>query len=308
MLNFYKKAISEKELYKYKSLDIKSLFTNEKELDLEAPKSKEETNINKKNNETVYITETSNSKIIDINITDSENVNVLYHGQQKENRTTQYINLNVKNSKKINIIFLNKNINSINVKKVNSVIQKSNNIFYYYFSYNINSYCLYEQENNIDKNSSYEENSIIHLKEKSILSRINKTPILDENISFIENNDTFQDRETTFSWNSIVYISKNANNIFTKQISKTVNDGKCKTYGRPQLFIERSNVDCAHGFTKGGYNKEQINYLNSKGIENKKAKKILNQSKITKLIYKINEKSIFNILTEFYIKEGEMYA
>lgn len=58
---------------------------------------------------------------------------------------------------------------------------------------------------------------------------------------------------------------------------------------RPFLEIEANDVRCTHGSTTGGLDKEQLYYLEARGIERKKAEKLLIEGFIEEVFIKIRE-------------------
>ena len=75
----------------------------------------------------------------------------------------------------------------------------------------------------------------------------------------------------------------------------------------PQLEIGNCDVKCTHGSTVGQLSLEEIFYLQSRGIEQQKAKTLLARAFCEDVIVKIQNPSLKNLsaklLAQFYLEE-----
>ena len=76
-------------------------------------------------------------------------------------------------------------------------------------------------------------------------------------------------------------IELDAEDANAKQIAKHLTDGKqSQTFIKPLLFIFNKNVSCQHGVAVGAIEKGQLDYLQTRGLNEKQAKTILLQSNV----------------------------
>lgn len=76
-------------------------------------------------------------------------------------------------------------------------------------------------------------------------------------------------------------IELEAEDANAKQIAKHLTDGKqSQTFIKPLLFIFNKNVSCQHGVAVGAIDKGQLDYLQTRGLNEEQAKTILLQSNV----------------------------
>lgn len=84
------------------------------------------------------------------------------------------------------------------------------------------------------------------------------------------------DDEAISSFKGVIVIDKDATDVESYMNNKNLLLSKtAKAYSKPQLNIENNKVACSHGSSTGALDKEQMFYLQSRGITEAKAKDIL---------------------------------
>ena len=131
--------------------------------------------------------------------------------------------------------------------------------------------CLANLNQNVDN-----QTTVNHVKPNSISKELYKNILNDKaNVAF----------------NGKIYVKKNAKKTNAFQLNKNIilsNEATVKT--KPQLEIITDDVKCSHGATIEKINQKQLFYLKSRGIEEKKSKKILIKAFIEEIIEKIKKK------------------
>jgi Fe-S cluster assembly protein SufD len=88
-----------------------------------------------------------------------------------------------------------------------------------------------------------------------------------------------------------VYVARDAQNTDASQSNKNLLlTDNAKAYSRPQLEIYADDVSCAHGSTTGQIDKEELFYLKSRGIPERRAKTMLMTAFIEDVLNKIEIK------------------
>jgi len=94
-----------------------------------------------------------------------------------------------------------------------------------------------------------------------------------------------------------VHVFKGADKIKATQISKNLILSKnARSYSSPQLEIYEDNIKCNHGSTVGNLNSKNIFYLESRGISNDLAKKMLVLAFAQNIFNNIDNKYIASLL------------
>lgn len=99
------------------------------------------------------------------------------------------------------------------------------------------------------------------------------------------------------------YVDKNSKNCSCIQDSKIIEEVHSKSQIKPNLYIENYDVEAAHSAYIGPFQKEEIFYLESRGIRNKKATELLvrahllgklklDEEKKSNLIQRIEKQSV----------------
>ncbi len=97
------------------------------------------------------------------------------------------------------------------------------------------------------------------------------------------------DNEATAVFNGKIYVWKDAQQTSAYQSNKNIlmsNDATINS--KPQLEIFADDVKCSHGATCGNLDKEQLYYLLSRGISEKKAKALLLNAFASEIVEKIS--------------------
>lgn len=80
------------------------------------------------------------------------------------------------------------------------------------------------------------------------------------------------------SYDGEVTAKKNCSLVNSSQLINTILDDDAKISVKPNLKIYHDNVECSHGNTCGSFDSEELFYLQSRGLSEKKAKNILTKS------------------------------
>jgi len=93
-----------------------------------------------------------------------------------------------------------------------------------------------------------------------------------------------------FLYEGLITIAKNAqqSNAYQKNQNLLLSKG-AYVDSRPFLEIEANDVRCTHGSTTGRIDKEQLNYLNIRGISNENAQKLIVDGFIEEIFTKVAE-------------------
>lgn len=93
-----------------------------------------------------------------------------------------------------------------------------------------------------------------------------------------------------FLYEGLITIAKNAqqSNAYQKNQNLLLSKGAFVD-SRPFLEIEANDVRCTHGSTTGRIDKEQLYYMNMRGIDNENAQKIIVDGFIEEVFVKIEE-------------------
>ena len=101
------------------------------------------------------------------------------------------------------------------------------------------------------------------------------------------------------SFLALIDIENKIKNSKAEQDCKAILlDEKSSMNAKPEMKIFNNDVVCKHGTTIGSLNKDQIFYLNSRGLSKLKAEKILLQGIISEYIS--DTSPLFNFLPESY--------
>lgn len=96
-----------------------------------------------------------------------------------------------------------------------------------------------------------------------------------------------------------IYIAPNAIKTSGTQLHKALYLGKTATLNcKPELEIYADDVKCSHGASSGELDKEQLFYLQSRGIDKKEALKILTTAHLEELFSLISNPKIKNLFSK----------
>lgn len=96
--------------------------------------------------------------------------------------------------------------------------------------------------------------------------------------------------ESKFLYKGLVRIEKKAQKSHAYQKNQNLlMSSNTFVDSKPYLEILANDVFCTHGSTTGKLNKEEILYLNSRGINTKKAEKLLVNGFINDILYKVKD-------------------
>ena len=106
--------------------------------------------------------------------------------------------------------------------------------------------------------------------------------LIDHAVEDCESNQLFKgvyDDNSTAVFNGKVLVRKDAQrtNAFQSNKNLLLSD-KATINSKPELEIYADDVKCSHGATTGQMNKDELFYLQARGIDKEKAKAILNQA------------------------------
>ena len=222
--------------------------------------------------------------ILDINNNDDIYLNI------NNNDSKLIINFNIKDNIKLNLVIIN--------KCCNSKIQ---------YKYNLgkNAICNIEKLNIV---SSIREMIIANLDSSSNFNYIHKSiAISKENYDYmiyhnginsnsnIINNSINEQGSIYYQISS--FIPKNIIGCSTNQYNRIINktDNSCEI--RPNLYIDCADVEANHSALIDTFNKNELFYLELKGINKEDSKKLLEKGF---LLSKINSREIINIINKKY--------
>ena len=108
------------------------------------------------------------------------------------------------------------------------------------------------------------------------------------------------DDESRAVFSGQIKIHNDAQQINSEQLNKNLilND-KARIFTQPQLVIGADDVKCSHGATVGKMDEEELFYLQSRGIEHKRAKQLLTQA----FVYDVLDHFQINTMVEFTKKK-----
>lgn len=149
---------------------------------------------------------------------------------------------------------------------------------------------------NVDIKYSINSYSNLFIKVIVINSQINKVNInFNINIKGNYNNANISilgyglDKSTTNVIANFVVDTKTSNNIVNQKIKGILLSNETKFHGEPNLNINTLDIKAKHSLNIGYLNQDEIFYLQSKGIEQDKAKKIILDSLLQDMICDLDE-------------------
>lgn len=165
-----------------------------------------------------------------------------------------------------NILKLNDDINNkkiyisdnkkLIINEINNKIELTKTINIYL---NNNSQLTYNLSNIVNKNMKFIIN-IYHNKPNSISNVITRSLILNNETLDIEINS---------------YVKNGSKKSVVNQDSKIINLKNSKSIVKPNMYIDESDVDARHGLSIGYFNKQNIFYLQSRGLSKVQTLKLL---------------------------------
>lgn len=91
-----------------------------------------------------------------------------------------------------------------------------------------------------------------------------------------------------FNFNGMVFIEKGAKNANSEQLNKNILlSAKAEANSKPQLQIYSDDVKATHGSTTGQLDVEEIFYMQSRAIPQKKAVQMLSVGHVAELVYQV---------------------
>jgi Fe-S cluster assembly protein SufD len=97
-----------------------------------------------------------------------------------------------------------------------------------------------------------------------------------------------------------ISIAKDAQQVNSEQLNKNLMlSKKAHIDTRPQLLVAADDVKCSHGATIGQLSSEEAFYLESRGIDKDKAKKMLCLGFAMDVLLKIEDKKLLTFVEEF---------
>lgn len=110
------------------------------------------------------------------------------------------------------------------------------------------------------------------------------------------------------SFTGNIYIDHNCNLVEANQFHKSlILSEKAQALGQPQLEIFSDDVKCSHGLATGKINPDEVFYFQSRGISERKAKKILSESYVFEVTQKIHEDHFKNQIIENFKDKLELF-
>lgn len=180
----------------------------------------------------------------------------------------------------------------------------------YSYSLNENSHLLVNKFYDVESIKEYvminlnKKNAVIDYNFKTIAKNYEKYDLtiyhLDkETISNIKNNGiNINDGKLIFNVSSFVYSGNMKSNV--EQNSHIINLGNNVCGINPNLFIDEYDVDVNHTAYIGGFNKDEMFYLNSKGINNKEAEILLINEFLKSNIHDFLIENIDNTIKKYW--------
>ena len=210
-------------------------------------------------------------------------------------RSDSIINIEVKTHKKINLLVLSKqNKVTINIKLYDNTNVEINSL-------GINACINY----NIKEN-----NNCNIFVVSSIISKIDSINLINVNLvgnnnitKFYTNGINLSNNKLYFNLNGI--IKKNLNNCYLEENSKIINidDGDSKIV--PNLIIDTKEVVANHSAFIGTFNKNDLYYLMSRGINKTNAYRLLIKSILLSNM-KLNTSEFLNSISDFIGVGGDV--
>jgi len=137
------------------------------------------------------------------------------------------------------------------------------------------------------KNQNYVDNSTIinHIKPNTKSEQLYKGLLNDKSMAVFD---------------GLVEIFKNAKLSDSSQLNQNMLLSETATINSmPQLVIGNDDVKCSHGSTSGQMDKNQLFYLQSRGMSKKEASKLLSRAFINEILLKIEDYETKTFLTNF---------
>jgi Fe-S cluster assembly protein SufD len=112
------------------------------------------------------------------------------------------------------------------------------------------------------------------------------------------------DQESRGVFSGLIYVPKDSQKINSEQLSKNLLlSKKARINTMPTLEVYADDVKCAHGATVGQLSEDEIFYLTSRGINVRKAKKLLCQAFGIEVIEKLKSENLRQWLTKLFVKK-----
>jgi len=229
-----------------------------------------------------YISENDNNLFfnIDNEITVGESASLSHYKMEfsdSSDRIFNNVNININKDAYYNNFYFTNGGNKIKNNIVSNLQEEG--------SYTeLNSLYLLKNKNHVDDTTV-----INHIKPNTKSRQFYKGLLKDESIAIFD---------------GLVEIFKNAKLSDSNQLNQTMLlSEKATINSKPQLVIGNDDVKCSHGATSGQMDKNQIFYLQSRGMNEKEAAKLLSKAFVAELVNKIKEESIKEFLVD-YVNEN----
>jgi Fe-S cluster assembly protein SufD len=113
----------------------------------------------------------------------------------------------------------------------------------------------------------------------------------------IENYKGVLDDNSCGHFDGIIHVAPDAQQIDSVQLNKNLLlSDNATVFTKPALSIYADDVKCAHGATVGDLDKDELFYLQSRGIHKKQAYNILVYAFMADIIEKIADKKLYSII------------
>ena len=232
------------------------------------------------------------------NILPDINVEIHFLIRGGDGFVNQLIEFNIDRNSTVNIFRVNES-SSIHSETFMAYLKANSNLF-------LNNLSLPKNKSRFQAFNSFEEDySSSSFKSVSIPFEGCKDDFLvynnhlSSNCSSIVGMRSILNKEVECSFQALIDIENKIKNSKAEQDCKAILlDEKSSMNAKPEMKIFNNDVVCKHGTTIGSLNKDQIFYLNSRGLSKLKAEKILLQGIIREYIS--DTSPLINFLPESY--------
>ncbi len=154
---------------------------------------------------------------------------------------------------------------------------------------------------NLTEEGSYTElNGLYLLKNKN---KVDNTTIINHQKPNTKSRQLYKgllDDESIAVFDGLVEIYKNAKLSDSNQLNQNMLLSETATINSmPQLVIGNDDVKCSHGSTSGHMDKNQLFYLQSRGLSKEEGSKLLSRAFINEILLKVEDKNTRNFLINF---------
>ncbi len=137
----------------------------------------------------------------------------------------------------------------------------------------------------------------------TVLKAIHSAPETASNMHTI----TYSAGKSRSALNGLIHVKPGSENVQAYQQARNyILSPAAFSVGYPQLEIENQNVSCSHGTTMHSFDENQLFYLNSRGIPNKQAKRMILKGNLDYFFRRMNEPQKKEFLKMAYTKVDEL--